>query len=611
MRPTKTQPARFKTLLPFIGILILLLDATALLWFGKATSWQANNAMVAQIYFDGEYRIADGPWKPIVKGEHIPSTKGDVLLQGNFHMLTPDGEYIGIYDGDLPVAFYSDHIGLTIFETPNEPNALDTENALFGDSACGATWTAYRLMEGQKNTIQILIHNPHSFGNEQAIDEMLENLALWSGIDFEKEVLASGTPQRNTGLLFLIVAFVLLGTALFSTLIHIKNNHILWLFGLMILSAGAYFIFSADGIAFWQYYTVTNTSALGCTMIFYMLFLSILVTYFLKETKTLGIVSIVVICISDFIFLILPIASDILFYDTWFYWAGVQIAVNLVLVLCLIIEFFRGDKSKKWLQIGMLLPLIAFAVDVVMTALGYWQGGVASKAIFCALFIATLVVVLRIIPGSINAAAKAKELEIERNALNAQLAQSRISTMMSQIRPHFIYNALGSIEYLCEEDPAKARKLVHSFAKYLRGNFGELDNPRPIRMSQEMEHVRHYISIENVRFPDMTFTFEMNSDDFMLPALTIQPIVENAIKHGLMPLEHGGSIWVASWETETHYCVSIEDNGVGFNTGILLDERQHIGLRNIVGRLETMVNGTLDIQSTPGQGTRVQINIPK
>jgi sensor histidine kinase YesM len=183
--------------------------------------------------------------------------------------------------------------------------------------------------------------------------------------------------------------------------------------------------------------------------------------------------------------------------------------------------------------------------------------------------------------------------------------------MMSQIRPHFIYNALGSIEYLCEEDPKKAKKLVHSFAKYLRGNFGELNNPRPIRMSQEMEHVRHYISIENVRFPDMTFTFETNSEDFMLPALTIQPIVENAIKHGLMPRDQGGSVRVTSWETPTHYCVSIEDDGVGFDPNILLDERKHIGLQNIRARLETMVDGSLDIESTIGQGTKVQLRIPK
>ena len=150
---------------------------------------------------------------------------------------------------------------------------------------------------------------------------------------------------------------------------------------------------------------------------------------------------------------------------------------------------------------------------------------------FVVLLIIAVVMVLKLIPENINAAAKAKELEMERIALDAELTESRMSTMMSQIRPHFIYNTLGSIEQLCELDPQKAGELVHDFAKYLRGNFGELDNPKPILMSQEMDHVHHYVSIENVRFPDMTFSFEMNTDDFYIPALTIQPIVENAIKH--------------------------------------------------------------------------------
>jgi sensor histidine kinase YesM len=145
----------------------------------------------------------------------------------------------------------------------------------------------------------------------------------------------------------------------------------------------------------------------------------------------------------------------------------------------------------------------------------------------------------------------------------------------------------------------------------LRGNFGELDNPKPILMSQEMEHVHHYISIENVRFPDMTFSFEMNSDDFHIPALTIQPIVENAIKHGLMKLQKGGTIRVVSYENETHYCVTVEDDGVGFDTDVLLDERKHVGIRNIRGRLKAMVNGTLEIESKAGVGTKVLLRIPK
>ena len=307
----------------------------------------------------------------------------------------------------------------------------------------------------------------------------------------------------------------------------------------------------------------------------------------------------------------LPILTDILFYDTWQFWATVQILANIVLIGCLAGEFFITKGKERWLYIGSTLPLISFAVDVIMTDLGLWKGGVSSQYVFVVFLVVVMITVLKVIPSGINTISRAKELETEKIMLDAQLTESRISTMMSQIRPHFIYNTLGSIEQLCSIDPPKAGELVHNFAKYLRGNFGELDNPRPILMSQEMEHVRHYVSIENVRFPDMTFLFEMNSNDFHIPALTIQPVVENAIKHGLMKLPKGGTIRVASYETETHYCVSVEDDGVGFDTGELLDNRKHVGIRNIRERLRVMVNGTLEIQSTEGIGTTVLIKIPK
>ena len=109
----------------------------------------------------------------------------------------------------------------------------------------------------------------------------------------------------------------------------------------------------------------------------------------------------------------------------------------------------------------------------------------------------------------------------------------------------------------------------------------------------------------------MTFMFEMNSEDFHIPALTIQPIVENAIKHGLMKLKKGGTIHVISYETETDYCVLVEDDGVGFDTSLMIDERAHVGLRNIRERLKAMVNGTIDIESTVGVGTKVLVTIPK
>ena len=197
------------------------------------------------------------------------------------------------------------------------------------------------------------------------------------------------------------------------------------------------------------------------------------------------------------------------------------------------------------------------------------------------------------------------------NTQEKELTERRIAVMVSQIQPHFIYNTLGTIRYLCMTDPEKAAEVVQTFSMYLRGNLGELNNHAPIRISREMEHVQHYTSIEKMRFPDMEIEFDLRSGEFFLPALSVQPLVENAIKHGLMKLETGGRVVVATYETETDYWVSVTDDGVGFDTKIQIDSDKHIGIYNIRKRLESMCGGTLLIERAPGKGTIARIQIPK
>ena len=600
------------------GILLLLLLAALLMWFNSINNRQAISAIAAKVEFYGEYRVGDGQWHEITEGKHIPSTKGDVSLRGNFHMLTPDGEYVGIYRGALPVALYLDHINITIYEGENEPFVIDAENPLYGSSACGAYWTAYELISGSEDQIEIVIHNPHRFGNENAIDEMLSSTALWSGIDFEKDMMGIGQGQRITGLFFVIVSLVLLGSALFSALLHIPNNWIIWILGATILSAGAYLVYSAPGVAFWNENIAVNTSILGFSMIFYMLFVSGLITYFLKSTKEIGCIITSAVGVLDGMFFILPVLTGLHFYDTWMFWIITQSVANVVLLGCLIKEYIESSKKERSVHLGMAMLLIAFEVDVIATAEGLWQGGLASKYVFFGLFMAALFIVLRLIPRSINAAAKAQELELqksrlesEKNIMEAELKESRISIMLSQIKPHFIYNTLGTIERMCLKDPEKAFELVRNFSLYLRGNFSELDSIKLIRFSDELKHVEYYVNIEKVRFPDMNIEYDVETTEFVLPALSIQPLVENSIKHGLMRLETGGTVVIHSYETPTHFCVEVKDNGVGFDTSLPIDEKKHVGLRNIRGRLKAMVDGDLIIESKPGEGTKAIIMIPK
>ena len=600
------------------GSLLLILLALALLWFNHVNSNQAMSAMAADVYFEGEYRIGDGPWQNMVPGEHIPAVKGDVTLKGNFHLLDPEGGYAGIFDGGVPLAFYTDHIHVSFRYGENEIHAMDYENPLFGSSACGEGWTAYSFTEGSTEPVEIIIHNPHRFGNERAVDELLDNVAIWGTMDFEREILESGKMQRNTGLLFVVIALVVLGSALFSALIHLQNTKIMWMFGLTTLFAGGYFAYSAPGVSFWSESTANNTAILGICMMFYMLFVSGIITYFLQNSKKIGLITAIALGILDGVCFVIPMTADIYFYDTWPIWVIGQTAANLLLFTCVITEYMSADRKARWMYGGMALLLAAFELDAAATVYGAWKGGLISKYAFAALLVAVLFVILRIIPESINAAMKAKELELQRsrleaekNMIEAELKDSRVSIMLSQIQPHFIYNTLGTIERMCLKDPQKAFNLVRNFSLYLRGNFSELDSVAPIRFTDEMKHVEYYVNIEKVRFPDMNIEYHVEATDFVLPALSVQPLVENAIKHGLMRLETGGTVLIRSYETPTHFCVEVKDDGVGFDTSLPIDEKKHVGLRNIRGRLQAMVDGELMIESAPEKGTRAVIMIPK
>lgn len=191
-----------------------------------------------------------------------------------------------------------------------------------------------------------------------------------------------------------------------------------------------------------------------------------------------------------------------------------------------------------------------------------------------------------------------KELEAQKNAL-----------MLSQINPHFIYNTLSTIAAMCDSSPQQAKYLTIDFSQYLRRNINSLNSDALIPFDQEMEHVACYLKIEKARFRErLNVIYSIGCKEFNIPPLTVQPLVENAVKHGITKKAEGGTIKICTYDENENYIIEIIDDGVGFDTECA---ELHVGIANVRSRIAAMCKGEVTVKSTIGVGTRVRIEIPQ
>lgn len=270
--------------------------------------------------------------------------------------------------------------------------------------------------------------------------------------------------------------------------------------------------------------------------------------------------------------------------------------VGMILDFTMIIQYRKNVSSEIFVSLVSYIVLPFVAMVILMFYYGISLINIAISISMIIMFVTAMV--------EQNQSLARKQSEA---------AELRISLMMSQITPHFLYNSLNSIYHLCDKDIVLAKQAISDFSEYLQHILGSVKRTTPIDFEDELEYVKNYLRLEQMRFDeDLNVLYHIETTDFKVPALSVQPLVENAVKHGICRKENGGTLILSSREYEDYFQITVVDDGVGFDPDKKPDDgRTHVGIENVRQRLKTMCDGTLTIESRCGEGTCVTVRLPK
>jgi len=272
-------------------------------------------------------------------------------------------------------------------------------------------------------------------------------------------------------------------------------------------------------------------------------------------------------------------------------------------------EFYTATgleaRGGFWLELTVLLSLVISAVCFIALIRRWKKLSTVQRVMFCACFLTSawikiILVELYLMAGLIRRYQEQKE----------ETVRQRTQVAVLQMRPHFIYNTLMSIYYLCAQDPQKAQQVILDFSRYLQGSFTAIANEATIPFTEELEHTRAYLAVEQARYQGQLFVeFDTPNTFFRIPSLTLQPIVENAVKHGLDPDLEPLYVSIVTEETDEDIRITVEDTGPGYAPSD--EDAPHFALNNIRDRLKSMCGGSLEIEPREAGGTKVTVLIPR
>lgn len=612
MRNRTKRKTRKSTLAGYLLVdLIIILMIALNFMSGNPFKGLGESPHIIQHPIEGQYSIDGQTWVNLRDG--IPAGTERVEIKGTFGLTEKSATNLHIIVDNLRL----------------DVSINGKKVASFGQvgtypSFSKGTGRAVLTLEGVRATsvyeLDMVIENPYPKFNPTAIEDQLDTL-FFSGSDNMFLYLAKNT---NWAAFLLGFVIVVVGLYTFGTMIiYIRNGYVgqyqeiktlaafsfySWVCGFYVMIAGIHtvmpFVVQAPVLC----NIMENTPPFFVVAASATYFCSSMEQRRLRDTMWLVCIIIYAGSAVCFILQLLGICDLYVLQMVPILLGFVACAVATPMLIYEVRKY--KNRAARFVVISFIPILIGQLIGIVAIFTGSTGiGPFENRAIFTTLIIITSwAQFIRLAELSKYQAHQTAEYVLSQE----ELRDTRISMMMSQIQPHFLYNALNTIQYQCQVDGEQAAKTVESFSKYLRGNMDSLSQTEPIPLSQELKHLENYLAIERLRFPDIQYVYKLKASDFALPPLTIQPLVENSIRYGVRGMEEGGTITIESWEDEHNYYARVSDNGAGFDVNQKKnDGRSHVGMQNIKSRVQSMCGGHVEIESKIGAGTRSTIVIPK
>lgn len=588
----------------YISVLVFTVALLTFSFFAQKPA-DASSGTIEKYYINGEYSLTGADFKPLNQSNideiKHSGNKSSVVIKGHFDKEISKNEQI---------IFRLENITASV--DVNGKNILDFSNASGLTKSPGNVVKSI-ISDGITPSDNVEIHLQSVYANSASTiySDFLGNINVGQESAFIEQLLLENALTLTLaatmifyGIMLLILSFIAKKyRQTFSGSLSFLSVAIIFLgiFNLINYPLASYVLPYPDFITIMQKLGIYTASA------FLMLYFTTWLTGVKKIILNIFFYSYAAFTLGTVFlqaFRIMDIYETLTVFIT-------MLAVTLpVALFCIIYEsaILHNNYSNE-LVIGLIFILCGGGAEIINYFFEFSQTGVYLELGIFAFVIFQTLFIAHIIKRNLKKLNEA--VETEKN-----LAQSRIALMLSQIKPHFIYNALNAISGLCLTDPEKADEAIFDFSQYLRSNIDSLQQTEPIPFKEELDHIKHYIKLEQMRFGErVKVVYDINYSDFRIPTLTLQPIVENAVKHGICKKENGGTVRIRTvLENPDTVLITVSDNGEGFScepdkqSGN--DNHICVGMQNVKSRLMYKTGAVMDVKSKKGVGTTVAIELP-